>query len=185
MLPFGLVNRFTCSALALVLLSCSCGCRSHELTRSRAKEIINSSKAFSDPSQHANYTLSGEDIQRGITAGYWHKQRGWFGDVLMLTASGKTLFLDFGSQGFGQSVTVTTKGATRRLVVEVTGITEAPALLSGGATPNSVKAVEFIWNWDDSTFPNALKTYLNNQAPASGTAILRLYDDGWRFESIH
>jgi hypothetical protein len=167
-----------------VLLVALIGCGSSELTRGKAEKIISASKAFSEANQHALYTLDGDDIEKGIRAGFWKKQPGFFGESLILTPAGQKLFATLGSQGFGQGIAVTTSALTKRRLVDITGITEAPALLSGGGTPDTVKAVEFTWLWDSNPFPGEVKAFFKDPKVGSATALLRRYDDGWRFMSM-
>jgi hypothetical protein len=135
--------------------------------------------------QPASYTLYGAPIERGVKAGFFRWESSLSGQVLILTDNGKRLFAELGYKRPEMPVTVTPKQLTRRLFVEVTGITEAPALLTGGdTTPNTVKLVEFTWKWDVDRFPNELKSVLPRSELNSASAVLRLYDDGWRFQSI-
>jgi len=168
-------------AMLIMSLVVLFGCRSSELTRGKAQQIIDADKAFSliDANQRANYTLSDEEIQNGIKAGYWLRQYRLYAYELVLAPKGKELFSTFALPGVfgGVSRTVITKATTKRRVVEITGITDAP----GGATPGTVKEVEFTWGWDDSPFPDELKSFVKGHPTTSGGGTFRLYDDGWRF----
>jgi hypothetical protein len=155
-----------------------------KLTRGRAMDIINASDAFSNSDGHPSCTLSDIDVQRGVEAAYFQWQHALQDDVLILMDNGGGLFVDFGYNSRTEPVTVTPKQMVRRSAVEVTGITEAPALPAGGATPNTVELVQFKWKWDTEKLPNELKTYFERSNMNSGAAILRLYDDGWRFQSF-
>lgn len=65
----------------------------------------------------------------------------------------------------------------RRVVVEVTGITDAS---------QSQRIVEDKWEYDFSSVPADMRELMNRLAacPRVGKAMLRLYDDGWRFEGF-
>lgn len=163
------------------------GCSSTELTRSKARQIIDSSPEFSKPNQVVSYTLDGQEIQKGMAQDFWRRRETWGRGELVLTNSGSTFFvsalLDLGET----KATVTLSPTSRRLVKEVTGIADAPALSGGSGAPNTLKMVEFTWDWDDKSFPPGLKAFLGKlgkPSPANGSAILRLYDDGWRLEHV-
>jgi hypothetical protein len=61
---------------------------------------------------------------------------------------------------------------TKWSVIEITGITD-------GQSPNE-KIVEDTWEFDYSSFPKEIGDVL--KVPIRhGKAVIRLYDDGWRF----
>ena len=43
------------------------------------------------------------------------------------------------------------------------------------------KVVEFTWKYDLSEYPQGAEGIFNLTPPAQRKALLRLYDDGWRF----
>ena len=109
---------------------------------------------------------------------------------------------------FADGAVARPKIAIRRVVVEITGITD----VSEGATPGTAKAVNFTWTLDISPFPSEVQAILKDVGKAGrqdlpfeypgpggnlvpvqaavgdmmfpGTARFRRYDDGWRFEGL-
>ena len=65
------------------------------------------------------------------------------------------------------------KTPIKSVIVEVTGITDA----QGGP---SDKIVEYTWQFDSSSFPKEVADTLKRSL-RTGKALLRRYDDGWRF----
>jgi hypothetical protein len=72
-----------------------------------------------------------------------------------------------------------------REVIEITGITDAPAMLG----PNT-KTVNYTWHWRTEgykkDYPPTLVQCLGplSAAPVSAEVVMKLYDDGWRIEHI-
>ena len=59
-------------------------------------------------------------------------------------------------------------------IIEITGI-------SDDSNNQSNKVVEFTWKYDLSEYPQGAERIFNLTPPAQRKALLRLYDDGWRF----
>jgi hypothetical protein len=166
-----------CLSLAFVATACN---PSTELTRSRAKRIVEGTKDYSEPLP-AQFTLDAENVRKGIQLGMWTEQKNIFGGSFpILTPGGKKLLAD-SSFAFGQ-LSITTLVKTKRNVLEITGITDAPEIVSGGK--GTAKIVEFTWSWDIDPLPRDLKILLGKVTAAQRRALLRLYDDGWRFDSF-
>jgi hypothetical protein len=143
--------------LPLIILALAlAGCsRKSELTRSDAAQIIASGLASSDI--HTKVALHSAGFQKGFYHGMW-TQSG-------LTPKGAEFFRNFE----GDSILLK---APVHVQVEITGIAD-------GLLPNT-KEVGFVWRYGD--IPSVAKRYVVDGG--SGTAVLRLYDDGWRLEHI-
>ncbi|WP_348262865.1 hypothetical protein P8935_24120 [Telmatobacter sp. DSM 110680] len=59
-------------------------------------------------------------------------------------------------------------------IVEITGI-------SADSNASNDKVAEYTWKYDLSDYPHDAESIFNPMPPAQGKALLRLYDDGWRF----
>lgn len=65
------------------------------------------------------------------------------------------------------------KTGVKRVIVEITGIADATA-------PNE-KIVEDSWKFDLSSLPKEIEDAIRPATNTTGKALVRLYDDGWRF----
>ena len=139
----------------------------------------------------AQFTLDSVDIQQGLKLGYWEQFKLFGGFQLRRTAKGKALFATFvGEGGFlsdqvtidNHAAYITTTAKTKRKLIDITGITDAPGFVSGGQ--GTAKVVEFTWNWDVDLLPKELRDFYGKMTPARRSAFLRLYDDGWRFQNF-
>jgi len=150
---------------ASVLLACSGRSSAKELTRSKAKELIQRSPSFSITETVPTSNLAFNVAQ---AAGMWKSDpnSSWW----VPSREGAALF---------RSITLTVVTLVKplhRTVTEVTGITE-------GLEPNVTKVAEFKWYFNDLAEPVARYTGATT-ADHDGHAALRLYDDGWRIEDI-
>lgn len=157
------------------------GCGSSGLTRGKARGLIQASESFKQGTERIK--LTGGEVNRGVTAGYWKLQSAFmssvFGPVVVMTPRGKQLFEGSlkGPGGIpGRGWTIRTRQAVPARVLEVTGITD-------GQTPQW-KIVDFTWNWSFSALPAELQSFFANAPSHLGKASLRLYDDGWRVEQV-
>lgn len=96
---------------------------------------------------------------------------------LLVTEKGKKFFDRAEGQiggVFDGPFSVVPSAPIRCRVIEVTGITDVD---------NSTKIAEYQWNWDLTKQPQEVQDLLLVSNPAmKGTAILKLYDDGWRLQ---
>lgn len=153
----------------LFLLGVSACDSARDLTRSRAKSLIASSDPFQKPTRSVR--LSEEEVQTGLTAGYWTRQPGFLTlpSYLQLTAKGKGLFAGFEPQ-LGGDVVIDTKQPVRRTVSAVTGITGNDA--------------DFLWNLDFTALSPEARELFKNHPDEKGQASFTLYDDGWRLSGL-
>jgi len=70
-------------------------------------------------------------------------------------------------------VLIKLKTPVKWYLIEVTGI-------AGTAGSQNDRIVEDTWQFDLSSFPKEIQDALKTP-PLKGKALLRLYDDGWRF----
>jgi len=150
------------------------GCSaSNNLTRDKAKKMMESSKEFQTQSNAVR--LDDADIKRGEAAGYWHEDKeAWVMRYFAITPEGKRLFGGWVSGRPDQILNLPYK--LSRHVVEVTGITDEEG--SNGHE----KLVTFTWNWNFDGMPPEVKQFFQNYPPRKYCAEFRLYDDGWRLE---
>lgn len=155
----------------------SAGCGPGELSRPKAKGLIEKHESFAKavvPMFH----LTPELIQKGLRQGLWTESL-YTGATK--SAKGLELFSEIEVNAYMPDKFVKLKNPVRREVVEMTGITAA----EGDGSPNTAKIVKFTWQWDWNAVPAPVKDFLGTREqhyPA--TARFRLYDDGWRVEEI-
>ncbi len=141
--------------IAVVLASCG----AEELTRTKALALlIEARPRLAEPS--SELALTSEAWKEGATLGLWDRQGNVADDASSLLA---------GASPEGTSITLT---KPYRIRVEITGITDAPMM------EGKMKEIEFSWSYDDLT-PTG-EYFASNGG--SGSAVARLYDDGWRLE---
>jgi hypothetical protein len=160
----------TCISSILLLT-----CGSKELTRAKAKDIIEASDLYKLGKKRV--MISAEEVNKLTSSGYltWE---GFGVQNLSVTKAGQQYFesasghmMMFGMPGI-DPFTVVPVTPMRPKVVEITGI--------AGESPN-IKAVEYRWQWDSSTQAQELKTILPAlTAITAEKVIMQLYDDGWR-----
>ena len=160
-------------------------CRgSKELTRGKAKDLINASDAFKP--QEGKLRLTEQEVQSGVAAGYWQEQplmRGFPGyDLWSMTPRGHRLFVGFEEPQIAGRITVNTREHLKREISQVTGITQMTGL--SGTPESSEKEVDFTWNWDCHESPPEVQQFCKDQPALQGAALLKLYDDGWRVEAV-
>jgi hypothetical protein len=175
-----LVSSVACIA-AVVIASCT---PSLDLTRSRAKAIIESTKEFTEPVP-AELFLDLDEIERGIKFGYWTKAGDPdFGQVLQLSPSGHKIFassMGYIAGGGGERPDVITRAKTRRQIRGVTDITEAP----GSAGKGVSKIVEFLWSWNLEQLPKEVHDFAGAHAESSfHNAIFDRHPDGWHLKAF-
>jgi hypothetical protein len=167
--------------LALVLVSC--GPNQH-LTRSEAKKIMDAVAAKSEVTQITlipGAAVSPEQEQRlkaqaATIVSLVKGARPCLPDPSdVRIATGQFAFCEGVSPGVTwqrPGLLVTLNKPTTWSLVEVTGIAD-------GQNANE-KVVEYTWEYNFSQFPGKIPEVFK-QAPRPGKALLRLYDDGWRF----
>lgn len=182
-----IVRGFLAVAVACSLIS---GCGPQKLTRGLAKDILNKQ---GDLKQTNELTLSLDQL-----VSLAHLDKGAVDKVNTLIdmksgrpcgSSTASAMVQVGqlplcpgfipppvaAQKRGAEVHLTTPIGWK--VVEITGVSD------DAHAPNT-KLVEYTWQYDLSTFPDTAAQTINPNPPAPGKAFLRLYDDGWRFESF-
>ena len=153
-------------------------CNSQELTRDKARKLINASSEIA-PAKSA-WIIDYNRLQCGVKKGLWRL------GLTFLTpteaAKGSIASIERVSET-GYKV-VLAKPMKRELIA-VTGITDAPSAFGPHA-----KLVSYNWRWLTETFKN---DYPDSVVQCMGTlpsetieahALMKLYDDGWRVETI-
>lgn len=161
--------------LVLIALILACCSSSRELTRGKAKQLIEASDAFKP--RQAKVRLTDEEVKSGLKSGYWKEQQtflGMFGSVLVLTAQGHQLFAGFEPQIQGR-ILDTQEPATMQ-VLQVTGISDS-------GDPGQ-KEVDFMWNWNFHGSQPEVQQFFKEHPAQRGQGVLKLYDDGWRVEGV-
>jgi hypothetical protein len=160
-------------AVALInLVSCS---NTKELTRDKAKKMLESSERFT-PKQ-VELVIASDTVNCGRQLGLWYNTGPW-GNLLIGpkgTQDIQTILAD--GRGGGR---FTLKKAYKRRIVEITGIREQPNPFGGG----NMKVAEFTWVYDMDDWPAVIKTCIPKMSNAKGRAMFALYDDGWRIEQV-
>ena len=158
---------------ALVVLM-ACGCSSSELSRGKAKDIIQASDKFQSKKQLVY--LAPEEVADCIKQGYlvWYSG---FVQRLQVTEKGKQFFESATGEAMGglqtQPSGVTPIVPMRLKVIEVTGLRDGE---------KGSKIAEFTYQYDTKGVPRELQNLIFKQNPIDkGKADLALYDDGWRF----
>jgi hypothetical protein len=175
-------RQFVCVAFGALILFCT-GCGSSELTRPKVKKIVEASADFSK----GEHVLSARTLSNdALLAGFKESiiQNGPDGSGIFLTPKGQQVFREIKSQMAFSTETMSenkvyslgdTVKAYQREVVEVTGISAAPASMDA-----SSKVVEFTWTW--KLLPAELAPLVG--VPKHAEGLFKLYDDGWRIENL-
>lgn len=153
------------------------GCRSSELTRAKAKQILEALDEFKT-ARPVTISLTPQEIQLGSNLGLWRTSTNIYMGFtdLDFTPFGKKFFTSSQPGLATGNLYVQTAAPHRAYIAEITGVTDAP--LSGGE--HSVKQVEFTWNWDFTDFSENLRPLFKDHPLQARTVTMRLYDDGWR-----
>ncbi len=169
------MNPFKSIVWAFLLLFVACNSTSSkELTRNRAKSVIEASAQFR--ANDIKVTLDQRDVEAGIKAGYWVKKNSLFSDLLELTPLGHKYFTSFEPQIAGRVVNCVRP--PKPYITEVTGISDAP-----GSVDGNLKIVEFLVNIKFEGEMNDITKVLHFD-PTKSSVTLRRYDDGWRMEQV-
>jgi hypothetical protein len=169
------MKPLTSILLALVIGAAVSACtssRSTELTRSKAKDVIESNPKFKQSDPHMS--LDANDVENGIKAGYWTRKEFLLGEYLDLTPLGHKYFTKFEPQLAGERVVDCIK-PPRYYVIEVTGITDA-----AGSTNGNRKVVEFLVGAHFEGGMRDVEKVLVMPTKEKASVVLQLYDDGWR-----
>jgi hypothetical protein len=153
-------------SLAVIATFIGCTDNRGTLTRPDAARLVAQSAEFSKRSTivHGNQDAAA----KGVRQGAWDAQ-------FTLTGNGRQYFARV-VQGLSGSVELTLASPVNQEVSEVTGITDAPEMLGG----KGVKQIEFTWRYAD--LPSMAKRFASRGG--TGTAVARLYDDGWRIQDV-
>lgn len=176
--------------LALVVLLIISGCHSQELSRNSAKDILNKTAAGSP----ATEITIGTDQMKKLMAYFSADPKDQVKDADKFDRDGSKPCLPDPSDmriATGQAVqcsgyvppdvTWQRPGFLLKLhkplnwsVSEVTGISDDPK------APGD-KIVEYTWRYDLSVFSKSMADVLTPATPNQSKALMRKYDDGWRF----
>jgi hypothetical protein len=182
--------------LLLVMEVCTLGCaQSTALTRAKAKDVIENSSAFKNPSPGSYYLrfpdagqhrcTATKELLLGVEEGYWvgDVHSGLMTTVVFgeLTDKGKKYFEtspicerttgDFSGQYYGGSRWIIPPTILHGHITNITGIT--------GDDRN--KKVELEWVPDMNELPGDLRQLFPVQEQLNKSQMnLTLYDDGWR-----
>lgn len=157
----------------LTVFAVGVACNSSELTRRKAKELIESSQSFR--SGFPVVSITADEVGCGIREGFWTiGAPGALGmGNLYLTPKGSQDFSVLVGDPSGANIGLSKR--VERKVVDITGITTPT-----GASDR--RAVEFTWTWNWDAYPGNVKTCIQKGKPGTDRAFLKLYDDGWRLE---
>ena len=157
----------------MCIFLCSCG--SKELTRSKAKHIIESSDLYQVKQQRVLITRNEAIDLVGRKYCSW---QGFGVARLILTPAGKQYFTSVSGEAmisynpFTAPLIVVPIKPLRPTVVEITGIT--------GIAIDS-KVVEYKWKWESDSQPDEIKQILPSLVVVHEEKVaFKLYDDGWR-----
>jgi len=123
------------------------------------------------------------DVQCAIDQGIW--QIVWPKTLVPTSIGRADVSLLVASPELGGSMTLAKP--VNRVVVEITGITDASELLG----PNT-KVATYMWRWDPSTYTKDYSASFvkcfptpGGTDPVAAQAYLKLYDDGWRVAHLN
>jgi hypothetical protein len=182
------------AVVALGLLGITACSSSKELTRNKAKTLIEASKNY----QPVRLTLLEPEIKAAlaskyltiftVSSGYNMLTRGplFTRAYVKVMPEGEKYFdcpcktaqqFEAGAQ-WGRCP-ITTVATVQPHVIEVTGITDVPDAMGGG------KLAEYRWNYAYDSLPSEIRKPFESRQPQAWTAKFRLYDDGWRLEGLN
>lgn len=162
---------------SLLLLLFFIGCFSGELTRSRVADLINENAAFAEPV--TSLWLQDSGLQRGAlnagdVEGIWQSSMGNdFYPRYTLSSKGLRYF----ARDFSANERVPLAQASRRELIEVTGITTPPM---GG---ESLRLASFTWQYMGLS-PLVARYAGEVSVVHKGDALFQLFDDGWRLQKL-
>ncbi len=159
------------AAVIAVMLTSGCG-PSKTLTRENAKNLLDRSDGYQP--RRVQVFPSTEEIQKGVQMGLWKQEYvPAFGRyTLNLTSNSSSCFSGYNAY---YSYLASSVGL-RKKVVEITGVTDAPASVG---TPGMAKIVDVRWTYDFGVCPSSVQEVFKDHAE-NGQILFRLYDDGWR-----
>lgn len=189
------------AALAIVACLLSVACQGSDLSRTKAKTLLEANGAWT--TVMSGREVAAKEVNKvSFTYNQWEPITIFWRDSKTNTASymasssecgtgylacenpagqpdnvdDRMRMAQYGGLGGVKGVVVTLKTPVKLVVIEVTGISEAQNHFGGSEGPN-VKAVEYTWRYD---FP---KGFLPDGLllPHEGKAIIQRFDDGWRF----
>src|ERR1022692_495928 len=178
---------------ALGLCALFVGCGSKELTRSKAKAIIEQGDSYAAKKRKLFINLAEGNT---LVKGHYARWSDRFGQhfSLTLTEDGKRYFEETGGEAMlaaayieasglvvndpnlptvGMSLYIEPKQPIKESVIEITGI--------ASSGDQNVMKVDYRWQWDISGQPDKLTDAIPTLKDKSNdTAMFKLYDDGWR-----
>jgi hypothetical protein len=151
--------------LGIGLVALFIGCTSDSnLSRSKAKDLLSQHPTFAAPVKVIRITY--EAFQTGCNDKLWDCQ---WGTILPKGA-------EFVTSWRGAGLVILRQQAKRE-VVEVTGITDAER--------GQGKVVEFTWKYTGIPAGFARHVGAGGTTPEKSKARFKLYDDGWRLETLN
>jgi hypothetical protein len=161
------------ASLSLVLVLLFCASCSNSLSRDKAKALIQASDQFVQSGRRsAMFVISRDSFNQGVQRGYWESVTPNDAEA-HITSAGQRLFSrvmhSVSLQG-NEEFSVVTHVWLNSSIVEVTGI-------NGGQ-------VEFTFVRNVDELPPDIRDIFRGQSPFKGSAILALYDDGWRVVQV-
>lgn len=179
-LAFRKIANVVVLALAL-LLGCS---HSRDLSRSVALGVLNSSAKFTPAGP--DFGLTPQQVSCGLKSGLWVPGKAkplvafYLGVApYILTSKGRAVITEIAPNVAYPSGAQGTLAVRRRTAIEITGISDYQSDSYRG------KQVDFTWRWNADDMPDSLRAcFPTALSTHHGTALFRLYDDGWRVEQI-
>ena len=163
-------------ATALILLVLLISCSSKDLTRPRVADLIKANAAFVEPVVALPLQEEGrlqDNHDAGQVEDIWNVTRNLGEARYTLTPKGHEFF----AQDFSVNELAPLAQATKRELIEVTGITSPP---QGG---ESLKIATFTWHY--ARLPELVARYTGEEGVThNGEAALQLFDDGWRLQEL-
>ena len=150
----------------IVVATLSVSCSNQGFSRSKAFELLNQSREITAPV--VDIPVTREGFRAADKEGWWRKVT-WEGQIQEAPAR------DYFSQYWYMAGTARLKTPIHKKVTEITGISES----SGN---KNEKEVEFRWEFSD--VPDYVKKYAGLGHQGEGAALFKLYDDGWRVETV-
>ena len=150
-----MISRFLVISLVIVLASCG----QPDLDRSAAGNLINQSGSMAENINTLRFTNNA--FNRGVEQGKWTKD----GRLRVPIETGIKRV---------DRYRLNILNSVSRTVVSVTGIAEL------GENESQTKIIEFVWQYKD--VPLLVRRFV--RAGGKGSAVARLYDDGWRIKKV-
>lgn len=170
-----MVTERTLRSLAMAVVVMTTSCARNELAREHVARLLEDHETFRSITLTAK--LDKQTLERGYAVGWWRERRS-YGRMWALGYSPPWTELTDEGRRYVSALAVdlpepraTFAAIARRRITKITGIAGTPF-------GEGLKEVQFAWGLDD--VPPWLEP--DTASHASGTALLRRYDSGWRVE---